>query len=186
MACGVCGEFFKAYKCQHRIFCSPNCFRVYRRGLELKKNGKRELVICRCCGVEFEALECLHRQFCGQFCKARWQESGLRGEQNPNWKNSPTPPSTKVKRSIQWHRWRTAVFERDNYTCQSCEQVGNYLVPHHIKSKQAYPPLVYQVENGITLCRHCHKVIHRALPANQNLIVDEYPSKVGEICHIGQ
>jgi len=184
VVCRVCGEFFESYKCQHKAFCSRECFHIYRKGLEVKKRGSREIVICRYCGVEFVALECHHRQFCSQGCKAKWQELNLCGGQNPNWQNAQVPPSTKVKRSVQWHRWRTAVFERDDYTCQSCRQVGGYLVPHHIKSKQAHPELVYQIENGITLCRDCHKTIHRAFPANQNLIVDEYPRRVDDLCHI--
>lgn len=60
-------------------------------------------------------------------------------------------------------RWRKAIFERDNYTCQECGvRSGNgievKLNAHHIKSWSEYPEFRYELENGITLCLDCHKL----------------------------
>lgn len=36
---------------------------------------------------------------------------------------------------------------------------GVYLEPHHIKKWSAYPNLRFKTNNGITLCRSCHKLM---------------------------
>lgn len=55
--------------------------------------------------------------------------------------------------------WRNGVFERDNFTCQVCGQVGGDLQAHHLRSWSKYPDLRYVLENGLTLCVECHKNI---------------------------
>ena len=62
----------------------------------------------------------------------------------------------KMYCTINWKIWRESVFERDNYTCQDCGQIGGYLEPHHIKPKSKYPKLIYDINNGITYCIECH------------------------------
>lgn len=54
--------------------------------------------------------------------------------------------------------WRKEVFKRDNYTCQECGAKVN-LEAHHIKQVIFHPHLIYEVDNGITLCRDCHRMI---------------------------
>jgi 5-methylcytosine-specific restriction endonuclease McrA len=58
--------------------------------------------------------------------------------------------------------WIREVKERDNYTCQVCGKnktcLGfRQLHAHHIKSKKQHPELMYDLDNGITLCNRCHK-----------------------------
>ena len=178
--CPICGKAFSDYISKGRKFCSMECFRIYRKGLSLKKRGQYEDILCIQCGGIFEALECLHRKFCSQQCKARWQETNLSGMKNPNWQGGASPLSHRVKQTIQWSRWRDTVFSRDNFICQICKQRGNHLEPHHIKSKQVYPELVFAVDNGITLCKKCHRDLHRAMPANQVIRIGEYPIKEGQ------
>lgn len=60
-----------------------------------------------------------------------------------------------------YYDWRIAVFERDNYTCQKCgDSVGGNLVAHHINSFSNNKDLQLCVDNGITLCNHCHDSYH--------------------------
>lgn len=54
--------------------------------------------------------------------------------------------------------WRAKVFERDNWTCQTCHLRGVYLEAHHIKSWAHYPDFRYELNNGVTLCLPCHKL----------------------------
>lgn len=62
--------------------------------------------------------------------------------------------------SPEYKRWRTKVFQRDNYTCQRCNAKGVELNAHHIKPYQNYPELRLDNKNGITLCKVCHKYEH--------------------------
>lgn len=56
--------------------------------------------------------------------------------------------------------WRKAVFMRDDYTCQHCNQKGGRLEAHHIKEYSKYPELRTEVTNGLTLCYDCHNKVH--------------------------
>lgn len=61
----------------------------------------------------------------------------------------------------EYAEWRIAVFMRDGFKCQACGQVGGTLNAHHIKEFSKYPALRFDVDNGITLCKDCHKKVHR-------------------------
>ena len=83
---------------------------------------------------------------------------------------STTPPHTRFpwektiqdeRRKPAYKEWRTAVFERDHYTCVHCGKVGGDLNAHHIKPYAKYPELRLDLDNGITLCEKCHRAVHR-------------------------
>lgn len=64
-----------------------------------------------------------------------------------------------IKNSNQYNRWRAAILERDNSTCQSCGSM-NDIVVHHIIDWKKSVELRFDVTNGITLCRPCHGKHH--------------------------
>ena len=63
----------------------------------------------------------------------------------------------RLMKQIEYILWRTAVFTRDNYTCQICNQYGGKLEADHIKAWSLYPELRYAIDNGRTLCIPCHR-----------------------------
>lgn len=54
-------------------------------------------------------------------------------------------------------QWRTAVFQRDDYTCQGCGQRGGRLQADHIRPYSEFPDLRWDLNNGRTLCEPCHR-----------------------------
>lgn len=72
-----------------------------------------------------------------------------------------TPENQRDRNLKIYFDWRTSVFERDNYTCQLCNQHGGKLNAHHKKKWSEYPEFRFDVNNGITLCEGCHKSIHK-------------------------
>lgn len=88
-------------------------------------------------------------------------EKGCKGELHPNWKGGITPQNQRERKSRAYGEWRNAVFSRDLYTCQLCGQRGGELNAHHIKPWATNIPSRFDVENGVTLCKSCHKQVHR-------------------------
>ena len=93
--------------------------------------------------------------------------SALKGSKSPLWKGG-------MKRYIhttntrEYRRWRSAVFQRDNWVCQTCgarSEAGKpiYLEAHHIKSWAKYEKLRFNIDNGITLCKDCHKLTRKKI-----------------------
>jgi len=82
------------------------------------------------------------------------------GDKSHFWKGGITKINYLIRNSVEYDIWRTSVFERDNYICQECKQVGGNLEAHHIKLFSKYIKLRFDINNGITLCKKCHKLKH--------------------------
>ena len=82
-------------------------------------------------------------------------------ENNHQWDGGKTEINRRIRNTVEYKLWRTAVFERDNYTCIWCgikgNQTGGYLHADHIKPFALYPELRFAIDNGRTLCKHCHQ-----------------------------
>lgn len=84
----------------------------------------------------------------------------MRGENTYHWKGGTYGTERHREMSRQEYKiWRLSVFERDNWTCQSCGIRGVYLEAHHPKTWKEYPELRFDVNNGVTLCKPCHNLI---------------------------
>lgn len=85
-----------------------------------------------------------------------------RGESHPSWMGGVTHPYRVIRKSPEYTAWRTAVFVRDNYTCQQCSLRAGQgkrvdLNADHIKPFALYPELRFELTNGRTLCVPCHR-----------------------------
>lgn len=95
-----------------------------------------------------------------KFSKERKEKMRLnakRGKDNPAWKGGVTSANKIARHSYQYKDWRTAVFERDNFTCVGCGDRGVYLHADHIMPFAFYPELRTELSNGRTLCVPCHE-----------------------------
>lgn len=82
------------------------------------------------------------------------------GPNHWQWKGGITDKNAKIRASAEYIAWRNAVYERDYWTCQDCKTKPKRIVAHHINPFNDYPELRFEVSNGITLCRRCHKHRH--------------------------
>ena len=90
--------------------------------------------------------------------KLRLRNKNRTGKRAFNWQGGKTKLSDKLKNSEEYKIWRKSVFERDNYTCVLCgKQKSGKLNADHIKPRCKYPDLIFDVNNGRTLCVDCHK-----------------------------
>lgn len=79
------------------------------------------------------------------------------GKNASNWQGGKTAELKKVRNSFEYKLWRTAVFERDDYTCRFCSKRGGNMQADHIKPFAYYPELRFAIDNGRTLCVECHR-----------------------------
>ena len=100
-----------------------------------------------------------------------------KGEKSHCWKGGVTPLTHQIRHSFKYRQWRSDVFTRDNFICQRCGQWGGKLHAHHIKSfssiLQFYEITTFEealdceelwnINNGITLCKNCHKLTNNYL-----------------------
>lgn len=93
--------------------------------------------------------------------KQRRNSNPRRGVDNNMWKGGVTPIMKRLRQSLAYKNWRTAVFERDDFTCQMCNKRGGYLEAHHIRPVRDHKNdlLLLDIDNGITLCKKCHSGI---------------------------
>lgn len=93
-----------------------------------------------------------------------------RGELSSNWKGGITPFRQSLRALFEYTQWRTAVFKRDNFTCQWCKSKKNLCVDHikpfsailnenNIETKEQAIACkeLWDTNNGRTLCHECHK-----------------------------
>jgi 5-methylcytosine-specific restriction endonuclease McrA len=79
--------------------------------------------------------------------------------------NPKLTENDRINRRVKYGKsiieWRSQVYKKDNYTCQHCSAQGNYLNAHHINGYNWYEAGRFDVNNGATLCRECHKLFHK-------------------------
>jgi hypothetical protein len=101
------------------------------------------------------------RRCCSRKCHSSFKNKGLK---HWNWKGGISNRWDKIHNSLEYKQWRLSVWQRDFFHCQLCSQSQNRNNPlhaHHIFPKKDYPDMILDINNGITLCRGCHKNIHR-------------------------
>ncbi len=80
-----------------------------------------------------------------------------RGKKSWRWSGGTNKYRKLEYGRIEYREWRKSVFERDHYTCQECGEQG-YVEADHIKPWSLFPDLRYEISNGRTLCKKCHRI----------------------------
>lgn len=129
----------------------------------LKKRGKKinsDLIVCQHCGKEFFISHCRNngkiskwgQKQISQYCSNKCRQLASR-----------KPDKLKIDKT-RLKEWRLKVLERDSYICQKCGcKRKRLLQTHHKKSKERYPEIAYDIDNGETLCIYCHIKEHPML-----------------------
>jgi hypothetical protein len=105
-------------------------------------------------------------------CEKTQFKKGIRPE---NYIDGRTKFATMLRNIKQYQEWRSDIFERDNWTCQTCQKRGCYLEVHHLKElvkilrenniktfdEARKCQELWNRNNGVTLCRDCHNLTKR-------------------------
>ena len=183
--CPNCKKVF--YRDRDRTaFCSSRCANIFnktsfKKGHTATSKGEKSVPWvkrwCLNCNKSFESPEWRKYKFCSVKCSAIFNGKKIRGNKNKFWKGGITTIRYQILNLRQYRRWRKAVFERDDYTCQLCGQHGGFLnADHH---KVTFSELVniaiekfgieevlkelpnfdefWDLSNGRTLCVKCHR-----------------------------
>ncbi len=133
----------------------PKCLKVFQ-----VKKGKKKICCSKTCAStgRIYPQEIRHRWSHVTSKENRIKISErTRGPKCHWWKGGVTEESRRIKNGSAYKNWRESVFKRDDWTCRECKERGGDLQPHHIKPFSLFPELRVDVDNGITLCRECHK-----------------------------
>jgi hypothetical protein len=171
--CSYCGKEKDIVPSLHKrlenFYCNQDCRTNHLKTLmegENNPNYNRINVNCSGCNMEMliEPFRVKHHKY--QFCSFECYKNNIgqffEGENNPLWNGSlSSKERIKLRALTEYRHWRKEVYERDNYTCQCCsDNSSGNLNAHHLYSWDKNPEIRFDVNNGITLCKTCHKAFH--------------------------
>lgn len=174
LECLICLKKFEVWpaRAKTRKYCNKKCQNI-ATGLRFKGKLNNPIeVSCGYCGkvniVPDHVVNAGQGKFCDKICcdKFKVGKPGanlgktfpqMSGKNHHAWRGGVTPENEKLRKGRKYASWRKAVFARDNYTCQDCEQRGGVLNADHIKPFALYPELRFEIDNGRTLCAPCHR-----------------------------
>ena len=152
-----------------------------------RKNYLHKFVNCSICHVKHSSggkYSLCRRCFLGlrKIGKIKSGKPFLSGENHWAWKGGKTILRDQIENLKEYKQWRSNVFERDNWTCQTCHKRGSYLESHHIKEfykiidefkiKNIQDAIeckeLWDIDNGIALCIECHELTKKGRKSNHD------------------
>jgi len=172
-SCSLSRETIIRHTCDNPPCCNPNhlktgttkdnindkilrhrtCYGSTNRGAKLSLDDVKEIIKLRQAGIKRNLIAqqfSINANHVSRLLSgSRWKKALLSGERKF--------PSQNSRSS-----WRKAIFERDGFKCQRCndETKNEKFYAHHIKSWKDFPHLRFDINNGITLCYDCHRMEH--------------------------
>ena len=175
--CLECGKEFKVIHCREDSakYCSYECS---YKNIQNSKKG-----IPRTDKVKRTISDIIKKQY--KNGRENWNKGtvgllkGRTDEKSNFWKGGTSNLWQQITNSVKYKKWRIAVFTRDNFKCVWCDSQER-IEGHHIKAKSQivnkflvknrYETIdekfdaimknceeLWDIDNGITLCRCCHK-----------------------------
>lgn len=152
--CDVCNQERILKFSQYNPICHKCSLLTFKK--ELNPNWKGGFPKCKSCGQELKDRRSTYCVSC------LWKIQV--GSNHPKYNNK----ITNEERFLSHNRglisdnyfWKKEVLERDNHTCQKCCS-KEHLCVHHIDNFKENIENRYNINNGITLCKDCHKEIHK-------------------------
>ena len=165
--CVVCGKEFNSTAKSR--YCSRKC-----QGVDSKIKVKTNCSVCSKEIYRIPAMIKRHkRHYCSEECKNAGFSKYYSGENAYWYDDSKSEQDRIIGRKIpSYFRWRRLVYERDNYTCKvcGCNSSGN-LNAHHIMNYSEHEGLRTDINNGITMCKECHKNFHDTYGYKNNNVI---------------
>lgn len=160
--CEYCGKEKSVPKSElgkEHNFCSRECY--------LKWQSKGRIVFnCDYCGKESSTkkyeFEKGKHHFCSQECQYKWRSENIRGKAHYSYNHNISDEERERNRDYpEYNDFKRDVYERDNYTCVCCgDNKGGNLNAHHLNSYNFDKEHRTDINNGVTLCKKCHKEFH--------------------------
>lgn len=149
--CESCQKEFEVQQYRKARFCSKECKIKNMESLTIE-------IKCFNCEKKFERKEPRIKRSNHCFCSNKCANEYNTGANHYEWKEHLH--DKHFQNEIK--KWGKKVKKRDNYICQECGESNKRLLQsHHIKSKSQYPNLIFDLNNGITLCVECHAQKHK-------------------------
>ena len=139
MVCSHCQKDYQVHPCHKETskFCSHKCFTENRKATGIFKG--------RNTGRRSEEIR-------------RKISAALQGKTLGEWSDYTTDEERKERMRFRKIMQKN-IFERDNYTCQICDQYSGNLQVDHIKRWSDHPELRFDEGNCRTVCMACHYYI---------------------------
>ena len=120
---------------------------------------------CRCiCGNKIKVNSSRLRNGTTKSCGCLKQEKdNLRqGKNNPNYNPSLTIQDRIDRRNLpEYKAWNQEVKKLHLFKCQICKSAkSGEMVSHHLNGYNAFPNERFDIQNGVCLCKKCHKLFH--------------------------
>lgn len=176
--CERCGIMYTPinHKKGGNHFCSFECFKI---PLDLKEVARlywKEMLsikeISKMLGLSYTKIYWAMTK--GNIPKRSNFSASFKGGRPFNYINGEAQGRrNKLKDRRKEKTWREAVFKRDGYTCVRCG-TKERIEADHIQRWSLFPALRYEITNGQTLCRECHK--QKTRQENKLYWVNQYKS----------
>lgn len=107
------------------------------------------------------SIDCFKNRHRKEICPVCSRKMFKIGKSHWNWQGGKTSEAFKIRNSEKYKEWRNLVYKRDSYICGICKIKGGKLEAHHIKPFYKFKKEIFDIANGITLCKKCHRNLHK-------------------------